>query len=134
MAVGLGKEKGNTPKEKDNWFGDKYPWGTKWPPPKGVVNLYQSLNIDNFKHTSPVGSFPPNKYFIFDLGGNVSEWCQDVYDPNARVLFNLPRPRVNRGGNHFMGNSQLFKSATRLWISPGYRAHSLGFRCVLTRE
>ena len=35
VAVGLGQEKGNTPKEKSRAIKDVYPWGKEWPPPKG---------------------------------------------------------------------------------------------------
>ena len=38
VAVGLGQEKGNTPKEKSRGIKDVYPWGKEWPPPKGVGN------------------------------------------------------------------------------------------------
>jgi hypothetical protein len=42
VAVGLGKEKGNTPQEKSRGIKDVYPWGKEWPPPKGVGNYGQN--------------------------------------------------------------------------------------------
>ena len=40
---------------------------------------YRNTKEDGFSGTSPVGSFPPNGYGLFDMGGNVWNWCQDVY-------------------------------------------------------
>ncbi|MDP6129087.1 MAG: SUMF1/EgtB/PvdO family nonheme iron enzyme, partial [Planctomycetota bacterium] len=79
VAVGLGKEKGGTPEEKSEGIEDVYPWGKEWPPPKGVGNYNQDLKVDNFKYTSPVGSFAANKFGLHDLGGNVWEWCEDKW-------------------------------------------------------
>ena len=67
VAVGLGKESGNTPKEKHRGIKGVYPWGTEWPPPKGAGNYDQRPKMDNFEYTSPVGSFAANKHGLYDL-------------------------------------------------------------------
>ncbi len=39
--------------------------------------------MDSFEFTSPVGAFTPNEYGVFDLGGNVWEWCQDAFNQSS---------------------------------------------------
>lgn len=71
VAVGLGRESGNTPEAKDKGVKGEYPWGKEWPPPKGAGNYDERLNVDNYEFTSPVGSFAANAQGLHDLGGNV---------------------------------------------------------------
>jgi formylglycine-generating enzyme required for sulfatase activity len=40
---------------------------------------YLNTKEDGFTGTSPVGHFPPNGYGLYDMGGNVWNWCADVY-------------------------------------------------------
>jgi hypothetical protein len=81
---------------------DLYPWGRVWPPPRGGGNYSgeESLSdnkIDDYRDghafTAPVGSYTPNFLGIFDLGGNVWEWCDDWVDPLELQL------EVQRGGS-----------------------------------
>ena len=41
------------------------------------LNIREPRVTDGFKHTAPVGSFPPNSFSLYDMAGNVSEWVQD---------------------------------------------------------
>jgi formylglycine-generating enzyme required for sulfatase activity len=125
VAVGLGKEKGNTPEEKNRGIKDVYPWGKEWPPPKEVGNYGESLNVDSYKYTSPVGSFAANKLGLHDMGGNVYEWCEDWYNPAAETY------RVSRGASWLIGTPDLLLSSKRNHDSPGGRLFHVGFRCVL---
>jgi formylglycine-generating enzyme required for sulfatase activity len=124
VAVGLGKEKGNTPQEKNDGIRDVYPWGKEWPPPKGAGNYGGSLNVDNYEYTSAAGSFAANKLGLHDMGGNVWEWCEDKYSPTSAN-------RVLRGASWFDGNPISLLSSLRDYRTPGGRDFDVGFRCVL---
>ena len=126
VAVGLGKEKGNTPAEKDSGIKGVYPWGKEWPPPVGAGNYPQSLKVDKFEYTSPAGSFAVNKLGLHDMGGNVYEWCEDKYSPNRSW-------RVLRGASFADNARSHLWSSYRHYITPNMRIHFIfaGFRCVL---
>jgi formylglycine-generating enzyme required for sulfatase activity len=64
----------------------EYPWGTLWPPPPAAGNfagteskLPQAIPDydDGYPRTSPVRSFKPNAYGLYDIEGNVYQWCMD---------------------------------------------------------
>jgi formylglycine-generating enzyme required for sulfatase activity len=126
VAVGLGKEKGNTPEEKHLGIKDVCPWGKEWPPPKGAGNYIPSLKVDEFEYTAPVGSFAANQHGLYDLGGNILEWCEDKYSPNRSW-------RVLRGASFGNYAPADLWSSNRHYITPNIQFFFImaGFRCVL---
>ena len=92
---------------------------------------------DGFFHTSPVGHFKANKFGMYDMHGNVSEWCSDWYGKDYYAVSPLTDPggpttgsnRVNRGGGWF---TSVCRSARRSKVVPSYRDDRLGFRPALS--
>ena len=88
------------------------------------------------KETTPVGTFPGNAFGLFDMHGNVWEWCEDVWhndytgapsDGTAWVTGGDQRRRVLRGGA--WPNSEFYlRSSFRLRYSPDFRLGDMGFR------
>jgi formylglycine-generating enzyme required for sulfatase activity len=89
----------------------------------------------NRKKTTPVGSFPANAWGLFDMHGNVLEWCEDYlfgYPINDAVdprgTESGPHPvRVLRGGCWF-DEAESCRSASRLGNDPGVRNDASGLR------
>ena len=128
--------------------GKKYPWGD------GIDS--SKANYDrNVKDTTAVGKYPPNKYGLYDMAGNVWEWCLDEYDENFYSVFPHGNPlsgtniiagdytidwvinnfteiktnRVFRGGS-WPDNPKFVRVANRGRNTPTYANYFFGFRCV----
>jgi formylglycine-generating enzyme required for sulfatase activity len=96
----------------------------------------QELANYSEKTTTTVGQYPANRWGLYDMHGNVWEWCQDFWHENYEDapqdgsvwLTYLERDRrVNRGGSWFfnLGNC---RSASRYSDAPNYRSYTLGLR------
>jgi serine/threonine protein kinase len=131
MAVGLTNESGATPEIRDGKIKNEFPWGKQWPPPNGAGNY----NLASGRHrgaTMPVGSFKPNSLGLYDLGGNVWEWCLDTYKGG-----NSATSRdwgVLRGGSWATSNRLEMQSSYRNVVDRNDRDVIYGFRCVLAMQ
>ena len=101
-------------------------------------NGYNSaFNDGSFPYTSPVGSFAPNGYYLFDMAGNVFEWCWDGYgtyqsgqsDPQGPNNSTLGSLHMLRGGawNYSTSFARCYE---RYGTIPTESYNYVGFRCV----
>ena len=85
--------------------------------------------------TTPVGSFPPNYWGLYDMHGNVWEWCSDRYGDYLTLAQTNPQgpssgsDHVIRGGS-WDSYAQYCRNASRGSHPPGHRRNYLGFRLV----
>lgn len=139
---------GKNPRQKYYWGNELKPGG-KW-----MANIYQgdfpngNTGEDGFIGIAPVESFPPNAYGLYDMDGNVWEWCNDFYRPDYYKHSPVNDPqgpedsydpdepnavkRVQRGGSFLCSDQYCIR------YRPGSRgkgevnsgSNNLGFRCV----
>ncbi|MCF7789858.1 MAG: SUMF1/EgtB/PvdO family nonheme iron enzyme [Prosthecobacter sp.] len=138
----------------------RYPWG-EVAPPAGISGNYageesrlSATDVDSWKiipgyrdgfpRTCPVGSFQPNQYGLYDMGGNVWQWCDTWYRAemnDAETKKEWPKAlddgggnkyRVGRGGAWSTGHESRLRSSYHDFAAPLYRDDSTGFRCVLS--
>lgn len=101
----------------------------------GLYGFYDPAFDGQVPYTSPVGSFAANGYGLYDMAGNVQEWCWDWYgtpyaggmDPHGPAI---GTSRVLRGGLWFQVAS-LCRCANRSQVSPVNEDNGTGFRCVM---
>ena len=128
--------------EKAARGGDRrlYPWGDAWPPTNGAGNLADqtlkesgwrglswSLTIDGYTdgcaYVAPVGKSTANPYGLYDLAGNVGEWCADWYDAE----YYKKSPEKNPTGPE-TGTDHMIRGGGWGWYQPGKAPGQ--FRCA----
>ena len=110
---------------------------TRWCFGDGVAKLpeYAWFNHNSGGKTHPVATRKPNAWGLFDMHGNVWEWCWDRYGSYDKAEQTDPvglaygSSRVLRGGSCLFGSANL-GSALRDWIRPENRGRFYGFRCA----
>lgn len=89
------------------------------------------------EQTTDVGIFPPNAFGLYDMHGNVWEWCQDTWHENYNGAPTDSSPWINGNDNNLLRggawdyNSSYCRSAFRVKDASGYWYDSMGFRVVL---
>ncbi|MFD0678862.1 MULTISPECIES: formylglycine-generating enzyme family protein [unclassified Paenibacillus] len=125
----------------------RYPWGDLLKPgSEHLCNIWQGKfpdknnQSDGYAGTAPVHSFQPNGYGLYNVSGNVWEWCADWFNPTWHL--NGPRSnpqgpqqgvaRVMRGGSYLCHKSYCnrYRVAARSSNTPDSSAGNMGFRCA----
>lgn len=117
-------------------IGKRFPWGDE--ASHDYANYYGTVGADVWGYSAPVGKFAPNGYGLYDMAGNVFEWCADWYDKDyySKSPTNNPqgppsgKTRVVRGGGYgypanFLRVSDRFGS-----YFPSNAYPFVGFRCA----
>lgn len=135
--------------------GKEYIWGDEQEPEGRIMaNIWQgrfpkeNTKKDGYYTTAPVGKYPPNGYGLFDMGGNVWEWCYDWYMPNYYGNSPISNPkgpnesydpnepnqwkRVQRGGSFLCSDLYCgsFRPSRRMKTTPDTGMSHAGFRVV----
>ena len=130
----------------------EYPWGRELQPEETFyrANYWQGLfptadlGLDGFRNVGPTKSFAPNRFGLFDMAGNVWQWCSDWYshqyyghsareDPKGHYEGEF---RVRRGGSwlstaHLRNSLRVFH---RNYAPPSESTNHTGFRCAMDIE
>jgi len=117
--------------------GKKYPWGDEFS--HDDANYSGTGGIYKWRYAAPVGSFDPNGYGLYDMAGNVWEWCSDWKGDYPSSRQNNPtgpssgKYRVLRGGSWY-SPAYYLRAARRTFNYPTYTHNDNGFRCVVVAQ
>lgn len=125
----------------------RYPWGDEL-----MMNDQHNCNIwqgvfpkhnteeDGYEGTAPAKSFPPNGYGLYNVSGNVWEWCSDWFTRSIHNRGGRDNPKgpksgkakVMRGGSYLCHESYCnrYRVAARSSNTPDSSSGNIGFRCV----
>jgi gliding motility-associated lipoprotein GldK len=123
----------------------KYPWGNPY-----ISNVKGCLlanfkphrgnfEADGYSYTAPANAYNPNEYGLYNMSGNVAEWCEDAYaDNSVAVTWDLntvnkdnsePR-KVTRGGS-WKDIAYYLETGTRAYELESNKRSYIGFRCAM---
>ncbi|MBS4206897.1 formylglycine-generating enzyme family protein [Bacillus sp. FJAT-50079] len=125
----------------------RYPWGDELTPnEEHLCNIWQgkfpvhNTLEDGYLGTAPVHSFQPNGYGLYQMSGNVWEWCEDWFSPTFHQKEGSDNPKgpavgetkSMRGGSYLCHDSYCnrYRVAARTSNTPDSSTGNLGFRCV----
>jgi sulfatase modifying factor 1 len=125
----------------------RYPWGDILKPGSDYLcNIWQgkfpdkNYASDGYIGTAPAKSFPPNGYGLYNIVGNVWEWCEDWFSREPAKSSGARNPkgprrgtnRVMRGGSYLCHKSYCnrYRVAARSSNTPDSSTGNLGFRCT----
>jgi len=118
----------------------KYPWGEGYPPPpgtgnyadestKGLIDVIIDGYNDGYPAVAPAGKFRPAATGLFDMGGNVAEWCHDYYAIETEgAEKEQSNPVGPREGSHRVVKGASWKSAGIANLRIAFRDYSAGPR------
>ena len=129
--------------------GQRFPWGDELNPGgKHRMNVWQGTfpnrnsGADGYLGTAPVTAYGPNDYGLFNMIGNVWEWCGDWFSPQAYRTSPGENPtgpecgtsRVMRGGSYLCHRSYCnrYRVDSRSSNTPDSSTGNCGFRCVMS--
>jgi formylglycine-generating enzyme required for sulfatase activity len=125
----------------------RFPWGDDLTPDgEHRCNIWQgrfpeeNTAADGFRYTAPVRSYQPNDFGLYEMTGNVWEWCYDWFSPDFHADGPRENPagpdhgngRVMRGGSYLCHASYCnrYRVAARTGNTPDSSTGNMGFRCV----
>jgi len=130
--------------------GKRYPWGDQLKPDgQHRCNIWQgdfperNTGDDGYRATAPVNAFEPNGHGLYNVAGNVWEWCADWFsaDYHTTDAYDHENPtgpddgnqRVMRGGSYLCHRSwcNRYRVAARSKNTPDSSTGNIGFRCVV---
>jgi formylglycine-generating enzyme required for sulfatase activity len=129
----------------------RYPWGNELEPNgEHYCNIWQgkfpesNTSDDGYKGTAPAKSFPENGFGLYNMSGNVWEWCSDWFSRSIHNRGGRTNPKgpltgetkIMRGGSYLCHESYCnrYRVAARTSNTPDSSSGHLGFRCVADVE
>jgi len=123
-----------------------YPWGDELIPARHMCNIWQgnfpesNTKEDGYIGTAPVDVFDANGFGLYNVSGNVWEWCSDWFSPYYGLLMIKDNPqgpgkgdaKVIRGGSYLCHESYCnrYRVAARTANTPDSSTGNMGFRCA----
>ena len=128
--------------------GEPFPWGSELEPGgEHLMNVWQgsfpreNTTADGFYGTCPVDAFPPNVFGLFNVTGNVWEWCSDWFSRDFHTRDRRTNPggpragthKTTRGGSYLCHHSycRRYRVSARNALTPDSSTGNIGFRCVV---